>query len=183
MSTHQLLSLGSCVHLTVWVWTLGRRLDCNGLVVSVLAAGLRLFFPGEESVRVPLHVGGVQQLFRGIDHGDPASPRADPAAPLAVLARGPRRLSDGDVREGQLEGILARRAPDGWGRRQPVVLIGTPAVFIIGPLSGCLKLTQLRFLVSTWEETKKHNNDTVPHKKNKQNTAGVCERTDYANNR
>lgn len=179
-SPHRLLSLGPCVHLSVRGQTLGTGLDCDGLTVFVFAAGLPiprhrllLFFPGEESMRVPLHVGGVQQLFWGIDHGDAASPRADPAAPVAVLSGGPRCLGDGDVREGQLEGILPRRAPDGRGRRQPVVFIRTSTVFIIRPFSGCLKLTQLRFLISAWMETKNEMTCGLPRGR-------VCELNDFA---
>lgn len=176
-----LLSLDFCISpLSFWVQILGRGLNCNSLSLSMLLSFppsrharrprlyplplspfwcLLLFLLAEEGLRVPVHVGGVQQCFQGVraDQRGATPPRAAPAS-VAEMSWGSHRLSlgDGDVRESQLKGVLAWCAPDGRGRGQSLIIIwiSISALVVVRPLPGCLQLVHLWLLVSAWMDTK-----------------------------
>lgn len=115
---------------------------------------LLLLVSPEGDVRVPLHIGGVQQGFQGVraEQGGATRPGAA-SPPVAVVPCCPDSfgLGDGDVGESQLEGVLPRRAPQRRGGSQTLVVVRiavTPDL-VVGPLAGRLQLAQLRFLIPT----------------------------------
>lgn len=164
--------------LSLWAQILRRGLYGDGLPLPLLLSPscchplllpsprhllLLLLVSPEGDVRVPLHIGGVQQGFQGVraEQGGAARPGAGPP-PVAVVSCCPDcfGLGDGDVGESQLKGVLPWRAPHrgGGSKTLVVVCIAVSTDLVVGPLAGRLQLTQLGLLIATW--TKKQSKET-----------------------
>lgn len=164
-------SRGSSVPpLSLWAQVLRRGLNGDGLPLPLLlppscrhplqlrSAGhhllLLLLVSPQGDVRVPLHIGGVQQGFQSVraEQGGATRPGAAPPPVAVVPCRSNRfGLGDGDVGESQLEGVLPRRAPKGRGGGQALVVvrIAVSPNLVVGPLAGRLQLAKLGLLIPT----------------------------------